>query len=93
MDLIKIGVITTSDRASQGIYEDISGKAIIEVMGEYLLNVLGRSGRSPDRARGPTVGRRSVGDRLRQCYPLGSVSNRAGDRSARDPRCSVGDRR
>jgi molybdopterin adenylyltransferase len=38
VDLIKIGVITTSDRASQGIYEDISGKAIIEVMGEYLLN-------------------------------------------------------
>ncbi|NNJ46090.1 MAG: molybdopterin adenylyltransferase, partial [Sulfurovum sp.] len=25
MDKIKIGVITTSDRASQGIYEDISG--------------------------------------------------------------------
>lgn len=38
MDLIRIGVVTTSDRASQGIYEDISGKAIMEVMGEYLLN-------------------------------------------------------
>ncbi len=38
MDKIKIGVVTTSDRASAGIYEDISGKAIIDVMGEYLLN-------------------------------------------------------
>jgi len=35
---IKIGVITTSDRASAGIYEDISGKAIIDVMSSYLLN-------------------------------------------------------
>ena len=38
MDKIKIGVVTTSDRASQGIYEDISGKAIMETMKEYLLN-------------------------------------------------------
>lgn len=38
MDTIIIGVVTTSDRASSGIYEDISGKAIMEVMGEYLLN-------------------------------------------------------
>lgn len=38
MQTIKIGVVTTSDRASQGIYEDISGKAIIEVLGEYMLN-------------------------------------------------------
>jgi len=38
MDKIKIGVITTSDRASAGIYDDISGKAIMETMGEYLLN-------------------------------------------------------
>ncbi|MDD5359845.1 MAG: molybdopterin adenylyltransferase [Sulfurovaceae bacterium] len=38
MDKIKIGVVTTSDRASQGIYEDISGKAIMEVLGEYILN-------------------------------------------------------
>jgi molybdopterin adenylyltransferase len=38
VDKIKIGVVTTSDRASAGIYEDISGKAIIDVMGEYLLN-------------------------------------------------------
>ena len=38
MDKIKIGVITTSDRASQGIYKDISGVAIIDSMKEYLLN-------------------------------------------------------
>ena len=33
---IKIGVVTVSDRASQGIYEDISGKAIIETLNDYL---------------------------------------------------------
>ncbi len=38
MDTIKIGVITTSDRASAGIYEDISGKAIMDTMNAYLLN-------------------------------------------------------
>lgn len=38
MDKIKIGVVTTSDRASQGIYEDISGIAIMDTMKEYLLN-------------------------------------------------------
>jgi len=38
MDKIKIGVITTSDRASAGIYEDISGVAIMDTMSEYLLN-------------------------------------------------------
>jgi len=38
MDKIKIGVITASDRASQGIYEDISGVAIMDTMKEYLLN-------------------------------------------------------
>jgi len=38
MDKIKIGVITTSDRASAGIYEDISGVAIMDTMREYLLN-------------------------------------------------------
>lgn len=36
MSDIKIGVLTLSDRASAGIYEDISGKAIIETMNEYL---------------------------------------------------------
>ena len=38
MDKIRIGVVTTSDRASQGIYEDISGVAIMDTMKEYLLN-------------------------------------------------------
>ena len=32
MDKIKIGVVTTSDRASQGIYEDISGVAIMDTI-------------------------------------------------------------
>lgn len=32
----KIGIITASDRASKGIYEDISGKAIEETMNDYL---------------------------------------------------------
>lgn len=36
--MIKIGVITASDRASAGIYEDISGMAIQEAMKEYLLS-------------------------------------------------------
>ncbi|MEJ2469188.1 MAG: molybdopterin adenylyltransferase [Campylobacterales bacterium] len=36
MSNIKIGVITASDRASAGIYEDISGMAIQETMAEYL---------------------------------------------------------
>lgn len=34
--MIKIGVITASDRASAGIYEDISGRAIEETMRVYL---------------------------------------------------------
>lgn len=33
---VKIGIITVSDRASKGEYEDISGPAIIEVLTEYL---------------------------------------------------------
>ena len=33
---IKIGVITASDRASKGIYEDISGMAIQNTMQDYL---------------------------------------------------------
>lgn len=32
----KIGIITCSDRASAGIYEDISGKAIIDTLNDYL---------------------------------------------------------
>ena len=35
-DIARIGIITASDRASQGIYEDISGKAIEETMNDYL---------------------------------------------------------
>lgn len=32
----KIGILTVSDRASAGVYEDLSGKAIIATLGEYL---------------------------------------------------------
>ncbi len=32
----RIGILTASDRASQGIYEDLSGKAIEQVLGDYL---------------------------------------------------------
>ena len=38
MDKIKIGILTASDRASKGIYEDISGMAIIDTMKDYLKN-------------------------------------------------------
>ncbi|MFA7501351.1 MAG: molybdopterin adenylyltransferase, partial [Sulfurimonas sp.] len=38
MSKIKIGVITASDRASKGIYEDISGVAIQDTMKEYLVS-------------------------------------------------------
>lgn len=33
---IRIGIINVSDRASQGIYEDIPGKAIVQTLTEYL---------------------------------------------------------
>ena len=33
---VKIGIITVSDRASRGIYEDISGHAIIDALNDYL---------------------------------------------------------
>ena len=33
---IKIGILTMSDRASAGVYEDLSGKAIIDTMNDYL---------------------------------------------------------
>jgi molybdopterin adenylyltransferase len=36
--MIKIGIVTVSDRASNGIYEDISGKAIIEILNSYLIS-------------------------------------------------------
>lgn len=34
--IARIGIINVSDRASQGIYEDIPGKAIIATLTEYL---------------------------------------------------------
>jgi molybdopterin adenylyltransferase len=34
--LIRIGIINVSDRASQGIYEDLPGKAIVATLNEYL---------------------------------------------------------
>ncbi len=36
MSEIKIGIVTVSDRASAGVYDDISGKAIIETLNDYL---------------------------------------------------------
>ena len=38
MSTIKIGIITVSDRASAGVYEDLSGKAIINTLNEYLIS-------------------------------------------------------
>ena len=35
---LKIGIITVSDRASAGIYEDLSGKAIIDTLNDYLIS-------------------------------------------------------
>ncbi len=34
----RIGIITASDRASAGVYEDLSGKAIIDSINDYLLS-------------------------------------------------------
>lgn len=34
--IIKIGILTASDRASSGVYEDLSGKAIIDTLNLYL---------------------------------------------------------
>lgn len=34
--IARIGIITVSDRASAGVYEDISGKAIIDTLDQYL---------------------------------------------------------
>lgn len=33
---IKIGILTASDRASAGVYEDISGPAIVDTLNDYL---------------------------------------------------------
>ncbi len=34
--MIKIGIVTVSDRASAGVYEDLSGKAIQETLRSYI---------------------------------------------------------
>lgn len=34
--IVKIGILTASDRAYKGIYEDLSGKAIIDTLNLYL---------------------------------------------------------
>jgi molybdopterin adenylyltransferase len=36
MATIRIGIINVSDRASQGIYEDVPGKAIVSTLAEYI---------------------------------------------------------
>lgn len=36
--MVKVGIIVASDRASSGVYEDISGKAIIEVLSDFIAN-------------------------------------------------------
>jgi molybdopterin adenylyltransferase len=36
--MIKIGILTLSDRASAGVYDDLSGKAIIDTLNEYLIS-------------------------------------------------------
>lgn len=38
MKKAKIGILTLSDRASAGIYEDISGKAVLNTLKEYLIS-------------------------------------------------------
>jgi molybdopterin adenylyltransferase len=34
---VRIGIINVSDRASQGIYEDLPGKAIVATLNEYII--------------------------------------------------------
>lgn len=36
METLKIGILTTSDRAAANVYEDVSGKEIIRLLTEYL---------------------------------------------------------
>ncbi len=38
MTVAKIGIVAVSDRASAGVYDDISGKAIIETLNDYLVS-------------------------------------------------------
>ena len=40
--MIRIGIINVSDRASQGIYEDIPGQAIAATLNEYLISPWGK---------------------------------------------------
>ncbi|MDX1978082.1 MAG: molybdopterin adenylyltransferase [Pseudanabaenaceae cyanobacterium bins.68] len=35
---IKIAILTASDRASAGVYEDLSGRAIIDLLNSYLIS-------------------------------------------------------
>lgn len=35
---ITIGIVTASDRASAGVYQDVSGQAIIDTLQEYLIS-------------------------------------------------------
>lgn len=36
--MVKIGIITVSDRAHKGVYEDLSGKAIRNTLSDYLIS-------------------------------------------------------
>ena len=38
MSIAKIGVLTVSDRCYKGVYEDISGKAIVDTLNDYLIS-------------------------------------------------------
>lgn len=38
MAIAKIGIINVSDRASAGIYEDLSGKAVVNTLNDYLVS-------------------------------------------------------
>lgn len=35
--MLRIGIINVSDRASQGLYEDLPGKAIVSTLNEYIV--------------------------------------------------------
>ncbi len=38
MTVAKIGIVAVSDRASAGVYDDISGQAIIDTLNDYLIS-------------------------------------------------------
>ncbi|WP_120945982.1 MULTISPECIES: molybdopterin adenylyltransferase [Helicobacter] len=40
MELVKVGIVVTSDRASLGVYEDLGGPAVKEVLTRYVRNPL-----------------------------------------------------